>query len=319
MMLSEMLTALGDRLDYEDTLPTAISRRLTGFINSTQRDILRRKGMSSLRRRVLSFSSVASSPYATMPISMTQILLMVDRTNNRRIIPKDLTWIWERDPGLTLSGPPDVFAVLDYAGAVNVQPAAGGTSLYATSTSGADTTQAVYVEGIDSSGILRQAGPVTLTGVTAVNLAAAITDWVTVNRWWITAPAVGTVTLQSSPFVPLAKLSPGSLYPRYTQVQLNPTPTAASTFYAYGLIEVPNLSIASDQSVIPTDFVDILIEGALEREYLKREKVALAGTCRNTKERLIAELRSYLQSPQAAKGENANGFSALGPFYPAGT
>lgn len=317
MMLSEMLTAIGDRLDYEDSPPTAVTRRLTGFINSTQRQILREKGMSALRRRVVPFVTVAGDPYAVLPTAMTQVLLMVDRTNDRRIIPKDLTWIWERDPGLTLSGPPDVFAVLNYASAVIADPLSTGEAVEAVSSSGADITQTLYVQGITATGAQRS-GTIALNGAVPSALPG-INNWVQITRWWLSGNSAGTVTLSSASGIELGSVVPRTLTPRYTRVQLNPTPTAVQTLYAFGFVEVPDIVETSDQSLIPVDFVDVLIEGALEKEYLKREKPALAGACRGEKLKILALLRSYLQSPQAAKGENANGFSALGPWFPAGS
>jgi hypothetical protein len=316
MTLNQMLQVLYDRLDYESDPPTAVTRRLMGYINQTQRDTLRLKGMSALRRRILPFSTVANSPYAVMAQAMTQVFMCVDRTSNfRPIVPKDIAWIWQRDPGLQLTGPPDVFALLDYAAPVAQDPAAA-TELFAVSSSAADTTQNVYLEGITANGYRRQVGPILLTGVGQVSLSAAITDWTVISRWFIDSVAAGLVSLRDSSANDLGYIPPGTTYPRYTKIQLNPTPSTVSTLYAYGLIEVYDLVFGADWSIFPNDFVHLLIEGAMEREYEKREKPTLSREFAKKKKDIIADLRSYLQTPQAMKGMGMMGFSALGPWYP---
>lgn len=318
MTLSQMLQILYDRMDYEGDPPPALVRRLVGYLNEVQRETLRLKGMGKLRQRVLPFSTVAGSPYAVMAQAMTQVFLCVNRQNTQVIYPKDLQWIWQRDPGLTMNGNPDYFAVIDYAAPVAQDPAAA-TELFAVSTSAADLTPNVYLEGITSAGYRRQVGPIQLTGTVPVSLGAAITDWTVVSRWYLDSVAAGFVTLQTSGAVPLGVCPPGTTYPRYTKVQLSPTPSSVMTLYALGLVEVYDLVNGSDWSIFPNDFVHVLINGAMEKEYGKREKVVLARFFENKKNNIIKDLRSWLASPQAIKSNEWTGFSALGPWFPAGS
>ena len=317
MMLSEILTSVYDRLDYESAPPAGITRRLTSFINATQREVLRLKGMSALRRRVIPFVTVAADPFAVLPMGMTQVHLVMDRDNNRRIWPKSMDWIQSRDPGQELTGPPDVFTILDYASAVRADPLSTGESVKAVSSNAADTTQTVYVQGITTAGLVRS-GTIALNGTTPVTLSG-VTNWAVITRWWMSAAAAGDVTFSSASGIELGVVPPGVTTPRYTRLQLNPTPAAVQTLYAFGIVSVPDLVQISDESLFPEDFVDVLVMGTLEKEYLKREKPAIAGTFSNKKEKIIAELRSYLQSPQEAKGVGMDGYSALGPWFPAGS
>lgn len=320
MTLSQMLQILYDRLDYEDAPPASIVRRLTGYINETQREVFRLKGMSALRRRVLPFSTIASSPYAVMAQPMSQVFACVDRTENNVLYPRDVTWIWGRDPGQTLTGSPDCFALLDYMAPV-VQDVPTAAQLYAVSTSASDTTQNVYLEGIDENGYRRTAGPVTLTGTTPVSLSSTITNWLTVTRWYMSASAVGFVSVQNSTPLVLGTITPGELRPAYTKLLLSPTPDSVQTLYAYGMIEIYDLVNAFDYSLFPADFAHVLVSGALEKEFMKREKPPMAGLHMRKKDETIKDLRAFLQSAQAQQtnGQSTAGFSALGPYFPSGT
>lgn len=320
MQLSEVLSQLYARLDFESAPPAAVTTRLTSFVNATQREVLRRKGMGPLHQRVLPFVTVADDPFAVLPQGMTKVVLVMDRSNNRRIWPKSMAWIQNRDPGQELTGPPDVFTVLDYASAVRADPLTTGESLSAVSTSNTDTSQTLYVQGITDAGLV-QSGTIALNGVVPSTLPG-VNNWVVITRWWMgggVGASAGTVTLSTASGIELGSIAPLQFTPRYTRLQLNPTPASVQTLYAYGLVSVPDIVQASDETLIPDDFIDVLVMGALEKEYLKREKVSMAGTFGNKKEAIIAELRSYLASPQEAKGVGMDGFSALGPWFPAGS
>lgn len=323
MTLADIEQDLYDRFGYQSTPPTEISRRMLRFINESHRELLGKKWASSFRRALLTFSTVANSPFAVLPHAVSRILVIADRTNSwplREVTLDDLRY---EDPALTATSAfPDRYVILNYAAAVAKDPS-NPSELFVASSDAADTTQTVYIEGITSGGYLRST-TVTLTGTTAVSINAAITDWIAVTKFYLSAVAAGYITLleDSGAGTEMARITIGRTYSRYTRLHMYPTPSAASTYYADVDRAVPDLANAMDEPLIHEDWHWLLVCGAARKEYRKREnEPATQGETTRWNEGL-RDMQTFLsQRSGVATGQQrgAPRHSQLGPMFRAGT
>lgn len=321
MNLTEIRRTLYDRLGYDQTAtPQAeVVTRLLAFINETQREIVGMRGLSRLRRSVLTFASVASSPFAALPQAAVQIVTIQDRTNGRVLDEVSLQDLRYKDPGLTSSSAnPHEYVVANLSSPVARDPSAAAT-LYAISDNAGDTATA-YIEGITTGGYYRTAS-VVMTGVVGVAFPGA--DWIAVTKFYISAVAVGVVTLRQTSGVgtELARIPLGRAFSRYSKVQLWPTPTAVVTYHADVLLHIQDMVNAGDEPYLPEDFHWLIVCGALEKEYTKREKPALFAIEHSRWKAGIGDLKVFArQSTGIAQGPNRKGrWSQLGPWFESGT
>lgn len=310
------------------TVQTDVRDRIRQGINEDHRHILTKKGMKSLRKALLTFASVANSPFAVLPQAMSKVIAVSDRINGKALIEATLQEIRIADPGLTsVASYPDQYFIDNYASYVAQDPT-DASAIFAKSTSATDgATKTAFIEGIVTGGYY-QTSSVVLNGVTAVQFGALAT-WILITKFYIgltaggATTATGNVTLHEDSGIgtEMARIPPGRDKPRYTRIHLYPTPTAANTYYADGLIHVEDLANYTDEPLLPEDFHDILIIGAKRREYSKREKVALFKIQDDQWKSRIAELRDWLVSPSgiAYSEERRRRYSQLGSYFEAGS
>lgn len=297
MNLGQIELVVYDRLNFNATPDPAVQRRVRRYINDSQREILGKKGFGTLRRKVLSAASVASSPYMVLPQAATAIIAIVDRANNRVLKPISIQDVRYRDPGQTFTGSiPDSYAVLDYASCVALDPSAAA-SLFAVSDSAADGTGvAINIEGTVTGGYYRRSS-VSMNGLTAVNLASTITTWETITKFYASALAAGNITLRQTSGVgtELSRIPPGRSFPRYTQIYLSGIPAASQTYYCDVELHVEDMINPMDEPLIPEDYQWLLEAGAIKREYMKREKMDLWRVEHNNWTEGIANLSNFVR------------------------
>ena len=115
----------------------------------------------------------------------------------------------------------------------------------------------------------------------------------------------------------VATIPIGKLYPQYYCVQLYPTPDAAITYYVDGAQRLVVMDDTLDTPVLPEEFHDLVLYGALVLEYEKQDdpRVALA-------DRLYREGLTALKYAIASEGTFGSGaqarYSRLGAWTPAG-
>jgi hypothetical protein len=314
-------------LGYKTAPDAAVVTRCKAYINQTQREILSMKGMSSLRRAIVPFDSVATIPYAVLPQCATRIISVVDRTGAYPLSPVSVGHIQQADPSFSsTSGTPGYFAVINLASAVARNPLAAA-ELFVKSDSASDTsTKEVFVEGIVTGGYPRSAS-VALNGVTAVSLGATITTWIQVNKFYLTlaaggvSTAAGNVTLHSisGAGLELSRISIGRAYPRYTRIQLWPTPSAAVTYHAEIELHIEDMAESNDEPYLPEDFHWLLGSGALLKEYQRKEQPAMVAIERGTYEDGLGNLKLYVARAVGTPPVERPRFSQLGPWYSAGS
>lgn len=317
MTRAQLLTALARRLNKAETLDTATKNRLVEFLNETQREVLSHPGLQRLRDDVLTFASVANQTAYALPW-VAKLTRLYEATNDRTLCGMSLAEYRALAPDPTsLTGTPSHWVWLGYQ-FVAKQPS-DASSLFVDSTSASDTGTA-YLEGETSGGYPR-AVQVTMTGTTAVNLSTAVSDWVRVTKFYLGTAAVGTVTLHedASGGTELARIGIGQTSQRYTAFLLYPTPADAITYSVDATLGITDMAQDNDEPRLPADFHDLLVAGAMVREYEKTDDGRLQTSMQRYQQRL-RDLLFWMHESGSGSSMTRSGMgSRLGPWYPAGT
>jgi hypothetical protein len=317
MTRAQLLTALARRLNKNETLDTATKNRLIEFLNEVHREILTSPGMQRLRDDTVTFASVANQADYALPWA-AKVNRIFEATNDRVLAPMSLSQYRDIEPDPTGNpGTPDHWIWRGYQ-PVALQPS-DASSLFVDSDAAGDT-QTAYIEGEVSDGYPR-AVSVVMTGTTAVNVSTAISTWVRVTKFYLSTAAVGNVTLHedASGGTELARIGPGQTQQRYTALSLYPTPSAVVTYSADVTLGVTDLAQDNDEPRLPLDFHDLLVAGAMVREYEKTSDPRLQVSEQRYQKRL-AQLAYWMHETAtvASMMPRAMG-SRLGPWFPAGT
>lgn len=328
MNFTGLETMLHSRLGFTDPNTNAVTNtRLRSFLNETHREILGMKGLSRLRRNLLTFACTANSPYVVLPQAVNRIIAITDRVNNWELVEVLLGSIRQGDPGLTMSTSyPDRFAILNLAAANALEPSAAA-ELFVKSDSATDgATKTAFLEGIVTGGSYRTAS-VNLNGVTAASFSASITTWIAITKFYLSlaaggsTSAVGNVTINqgSGAGTELARITPGRSYARYTRIQLYPTPTAANTYYADCELHVEEMANGGDEPLLPEEFHWLLSCGALMKEYQRRQWSVQFNEEAGRFNRGVGDLLIAVNRRTAGLSEAPRRFSQLGPYFPPGS
>lgn len=309
-----------ERCNYDASLASSTPRtRLTRFANEWHRRILVTPGLTRLRDDTIPFASVADQAQYALPQSVQKIRGIQDRTSDRHLGLIPLEAIRREDPGLDSTGTPTSYAIVGQQ-QVAAHPS-DASSLFVDSTSGSDTNTA-YVEGIRTGGY-PSIRSVTMTGTTAVDVSAAITDWIQVTKFYLSSLALGTVTLHedASGGTELARIAIGEMYARYLWIQLWPTASAAVTYYVDYEREIPDMANDTDEPFLPRDFHWLISAGARLNEY-ERMDDNRAPALRGDVEDGIRKLILHVSNPPGyvvVPGMDGPHTSTLGSWTPAGS
>ncbi len=316
MTRSELLTTLARRLNKNTTLDTATQSRLLDFLNDIHRELLSLPGTQRLRDLTTSFATVANqTEYALVNVARP---LRIYEPTNQRVLQEISLDLWRNvAPDVTgTTGTPDSFVWLGYS-PVATQPTAAA-ELFVKSTSAADTTQVCYVEGEITGGYPRTAS-VTITGVTAVTLGATITTWERITKCYLSAAGAGVITLHmtSGAGTELARIGIGRTAQPYTRIALHPTPSAAVTHYVDYQVETTDLAQSADVPRLPVDFHDLLVYGAMLKEYEHMDDPRIQAAAGNYQRRLRA-FKYYLAETATGGTVGFEAPSRLGPWVGTG-
>lgn len=321
MTFSEILTDVYADLGYQSSPAASEVARLKRYVNEGIRVTLAAPQMQRALDSDTPFTiaSVASQARYVMPEAASKIHGISERTNDRALSAMSLGEYRRREPDpASLSGTTSHYVPIGRVG-VAVQPS-NASEIFVDSTSASDTGTA-YLEGIITGGY-RRVLSVTMTGVTAVSFSAAVATFIELEDFYISADAVGTVTLHedASGGTELARITIGKKRPRYFGFYLWPTPAAAIDYLVDYRKEVVELVNDADEPPFPTDYHYVLSAYARMRHWEKaddtRFKLALAQY-----ERGVSRLKFELSTtpdelPIAGRG-NWMGHSRLGAHYPA--
>lgn len=323
MTLTQMLQELYRRFGYATSPASEIATRFTALLNETLQEVISEPGLGAVLTRnepLATVASVASQAVYAVVAPTSRIAAVTDRTNERRLEQRSLSWYRSLAPDPTAdTGTPEAWVPLGFQ-AVAVQPS-NASEIFVDSTSASDTGTA-YLEGIRTGGY-----PVTLsvsmTGTTAVSLGTAYTDLIQITKFYISAAAVGTVTLHedASGGTELARIPIGQQFSRYEAFALWPTPADAVTYYLESERELPDMANGADQPPFPARFHRILVDGAAYREALKKDDTR-AEDYRGKYTRGLKQFRNFVLYPPdydaGFPGDQVDGGSNLGAWYPSG-
>lgn len=315
MTLTTLLAELYRRCDFTTSPPTAITTRLTAFLNTTQRQILTAPGLDQFRNDTITFASVAAQALYGLPPVITRVDAITDRTTMLRLEATSLDQLRTDDPGLVMSGTPDSY-ILRGLQQVAVQPLVA-TGLWVVSTSASDT-QNVFIETVRTGGYPFVSAAVAITGVTRKSLSV-FTDHVEVTKFYVSTAAVGAISIYDSATVgvELARIPVGGTFARYQGIQLYPTPAGAITYYVDYVRDIPDMTNATDEPLLPPDFHYLLVEGALLKEWTKVDDTRRAAAQADYKKGL-SDLRYFVTCPpdyMPQRGQ-ASGRSRFGAWFP---
>lgn len=322
MTLSELQAAVYDECNYGSSPATAVTTRVTRFLNEGLRATLSHPAVSRLRDSddPLTFASVASQARYTLPEAVDRVLKMSERTNDRAlgVLSRDEYRDVCPDPAAT-TGTPTHYVPFGRT-AVAVQPA-DASAVYIKSTSASDTGT-VYVEGIRTGGYLGTASA-TMTGTTAAAVGS-ISDFIEITDFYISANAVGTVTLleDSGSGTTLATIAIGAKRPRYFAFCLWPTPSAAVTYYVDARLAIVDLANPTDEPNLPLDFHPMLVAYAVMREREKAgDEAFMVAQARFQQylSRLTYQVQTGDELPVVGRYRRGIGVSRLGGWFPADT
>lgn len=321
MTFSEILADVYHDTGHASSPPSAIVAAFKRYINEGLRTVV----LEPQIQRVLdsdtpfTVASVASQARYVIPEVAAKILGISERTNDRTLAAMHMKEYRLREPDpASMSGTPTHYVPIGRV-AVAVQPS-NASEIFVDSTAAGDTGTA-YLEVITTGG-RRRTLSVAMTGTTAVSFSASVTDIIEIEDFYISAAAVGVVTLHedASGGTELARITIGQKRPRYTGFYLWPTPAAAVDYlvdYEKELVELVN---DADEPPFPTNFHYILSAYARMRHWEKmddtRFKIALAQYEHGLR-RLKYVLGGNGDQLFVAGRNRRMGHSRLGAYFPA--
>lgn len=321
MNLGLIETDIYDTLNLGRNPDSAVQRHIRRYINDVHREVLTKKNIGPrLRRQLLTFNTSGTSPFCVLPQSVVRVFILTDRTNNNILQEYTLQSLRYSDPGLQSSGAiPYAYVIMNLAAPVAKDPTAA-TQLFAVSDSALDGTGlSVNVEGLTSDGQYLKAS-VGMNGVTPVALSTVLT-WLNITKFYLSAPAQGHISLKDGLGNVLGVISPSRAYNRYSRIHLFPTSTAVLALTADVELHIEDMANPADEPILPEDFHDILVSGALAKEYNRRSKASDAGIQLSLTKKRIGELQVWMTRPTGTPYNDSRPrrFSTLGPNFPNGS
>ena len=323
MTLGDLRADFYRRFGYASSPATEVTTRVTALLNETQEEILSRPGLASLLNGSLSFDSVASTPTYALPQGIARLKSLREITNDHVLTPQSREWYRTAYPDpAAVTGTPD--SVIYFGDAAVAKQPSDASELWVDSTAAGDTGTA-YLEGFRTGGYFTSLS-VTMTGVTAVSLkgSANITDIVEVTKFYLSAAAVGTITLNEDDGAgtELARIPIGQTHARYRKVALAPTPSSAITYLADFEWDPQNMVNATDEPILPRRFHRLVGIGARMKEYEKKDDSRYTAAAREF-EHGMSDLLFFVNSQAAGSPVMGRRLtprpSRLGAYYPAGS
>ena len=321
MTFDELTLDLYRRLGYASSPDSAVVTRLKAFVNEAQRDVYSEPGLERLLLGTTPVLSVVNQPQYALPPSVSRIERLVEITNRRFLLPMSVETYRQLQPDPTTpTGTPTHYVDLGVS-AISVQPS-DASQLFLDSTAAGDTATA-YVEGYRTGGYFSSLSKV-MTGTTGLALSSAITDFIEVTKFYLSAAAVGTVTLleDAEGGTVLATIPIGQTFSRYRRIALWPTPSVAITYQIDYERELPSMVNANDEPLLPVRFHPLLIEGALKREMTKKDDARVTLATREY-ERRLGQLKYWVATQMDGRltmgRQTTERPSVLGGYFESGT
>ena len=331
MTRTEILTALAYRLNKTPppSMDSVTQARLLGFMNQRQRRLLTLPGIRHIRDVTIPLASVADQATYVLP-NFSKVARVTDTTNERGLFEMSQQGYRLLNP-VPITGTPEAFIWANAATEAAAAPS-DASALFVKSTSASDTTQTCYVEGV-ITGNYPFSASVTLTGTTAVTLSSSLSAALRVDKFYLSASAVGTVTLHedSGSGTELGRITIGKTNTPYFSLTLYPTPSGVNDYLIDGTRAITDFEQNTDIPLLPEDFHDLIVLGPLMDEYQHTQdaRYAIARDEFQGEPRLrgkggrVGELLYWLAETATGQPWNlSTGWqrpSQLGSWYPANT
>lgn len=316
-----MLADLYRRFGYDTAPVTAVTTRLTAFLNETQREIVMGPDFKSLTRAAITFASVAARAEYQLPPVIAEILAIRDTANRRTLdrISEAEYRLRVADPSQN-TGLPWAYAPIGLRSGT-ARPS-DASELFAKSTSAVDV-QVLHYEVVTSEGNV-VTGSLTLNGVTAVSFGATITGIVEVSDLYLASAAVGTVTIHEDSGIgtQLGQINIGRTREQRWIVALVPTPSSALTYTVDAERNITDLVQGADEPQMPSRFHYVLVSGARMKEYEFKNDTERYILARGEHQTHLGQMRAFLASGPTevvVPGGKPVGISQLGGYYPSDT
>ena len=325
MTLAQLLAAVYDETGYASSPASAVTTRITRYLNDGYRLVLSEPGLMRVQDSIVpySFASVASTAVYTMPEYVSVIEKMTERTNDRTLYAMSLDQYRQIEPDPpSVTGTPVAYVPLGRT-ALATQPS-DASILFAKSSNAADTTQTVTLVGIlaTTSNMVTLTSAV-LTGTTALQLPGNV--WTEISDIYLSAATAGNITITEDSGVgtQLALINAGKFRTDYFAFALWPTPASAVTYYVDYRRDIVDMSVTTDAPILPPSFHQMLVDYAVMREFeLKKdtERVVIAQKRFQMRLSRLKYQTQSLQDELPTMGWNRRvGHSRLGPYFPADT
>jgi hypothetical protein len=320
MTTRELLTECADDNNL-GTLTPQVRARLLRYLNQGLRRILSMPGMALVANSdpPFTFTSVADQPRVVLPESVVEVSTITERDNDTRLDPLTLDLYRRLAPDPTqVSGTPTHYVPLGRVALATLP--SNASELFVKSTSALDVAPCT-LRGVITDGYQRSVS-VTMTGATAVSLNTSITSWIDVSDWFVSVPAVGTITLHedSGAGTELARITIGQHRPRYQGFYLYPTPSGAITYYVDSRRRTVELKTDEDEPPWDEDYHWVLGAYARMRQYEKTKDARYLTAKEDFGAGLAALIHKTTCPPERlpVPGGFVDRGSNLGPFFPPG-
>jgi hypothetical protein len=265
------------------------------------------------------FASVTNQARYAIPDGQT-IRHISEQTNDRLLRALSLEDYRRYDPDpVSHTGTPSHYVPIGRVAVATVPSVAA--ELFVKSTSASDVGWA-FLEGIITGGYTRTVS-IKMTGVTAVSLATAVTTFIDVTDFYISVPAVGTVTLNqtSGAGTELAQITIGQTRQWYQGFYLWPTPSAAVTYYIDTRKSITDLVQMTDEPPLPPAFHPMIPAYARMREWEMKGEMEKLLLSKQQWDRWLSRLKYAVRAdpdflPVAGRRQRI-GYSRLGAWTPA--
>jgi hypothetical protein len=323
MTFAAILADCYRRLNYASTPVADVVTRIKADVNEVHERILSHPSLRSLLYSTMPFTSTASIARYGLS-NVAQIRSFIDTENQITLQPRNLAWYRTRNPSPTTNeGTPAWYIPI---GTVATTSAIAATGLWAVSSSASDTAITVNIDATRTGGYPHSVASTTLNGLTRVAIggASALTDYIDVTQFALSAAAVGDVSLYdaASSGTLLAVIPRGQTTSRYWGFRLCLTPSEALTYTLDIEHELFPLTADTDEPLLPVRFHRLLGMGVRAIEYEKTSD-ARYGMAQQQFDEGMRELLYQVTCPPGftvvpGGGTRDSMGSNLGPFFPSG-
>jgi hypothetical protein len=281
---TSMKTAVGNNV--QDTSSPMLSL-IGGYLNDRLNEVRQRLKHSIIQTGRFDYSVSVSTEDIVLPDDVQDIVSVLDKTNLRPI--EETTpqaWVEQNYSSIDTSGTVNSYFIYDSV--VRTQPTSAG-AITVVSDSAADTTQTVYVNGINSSG--RQVDEtITLTGTSSASGSVSFARILGISK---SAATTGTVTVTTGSDT-LAYFSPDQTTHYVRLMRFVKAPSSAFTceiIYTQKMLPMVN-----DYDYPNFDCCDVLEAGATADAWRYKRQNAKASDWEQIYEKRLANIAFDMES-----------------------